>query len=145
MSCEIEASEEFATWFDVSTPDGPESVNRAVELLELYGPKLGSTQPDTLKASKVPNLKELRQMTQVRLAEVLGVNQGAISKLERRSDMYLSTLRSYIEAMGGQLEIRAVFPDGEIMIEQFGEIGREGPVRREEAAIQETTSEPIPV
>jgi hypothetical protein len=72
---------------------------------------------------KIPlaEVRQARRMTQVRLAEVLQVNQGAISKLERRSDMYLSTLRSYIEAMGGQLEIRAVFPNGEIMLEQLGE------------------------
>ena len=48
----------------------------------------------------IAEVRQARQMTQVRLAEVLGVNQGAISKLEKRSDMYLSTLRSYIEAMG---------------------------------------------
>lgn len=76
---------------------------------------------------KIPlaEVRKARQMTQVRLAEVLQVNQGAISKLERRSDMYLSTLRSYIEAMGGQLEIRAVFPDGEVMVEQFGDFKQE--------------------
>ena len=91
----------------------------------------------------IAEVRQARQMTQVRLAEVLGVNQGAVSKLEKRSDMYLSTLRSYIEAMGGQLEIRAVFPDGEIMIEQFGDIGREGPGKRSEAASKENTPEPV--
>jgi len=91
----------------------------------------------------IAEVRQARQMTQVRLAEVLGVNQGAISKLEKRSDMYLSTLRSYIEAMGGQLEIRAVFPDGDIMIEQFGEIGREGPVKRSEAAGEKATPKPV--
>jgi DNA-binding XRE family transcriptional regulator len=97
------------------------------------------------ESAKIPlaEVRQARRMTQVRLAEVLGVNQGAISKLERRSDMYLSTLRSYIEAMGGQLEIRAVFPDGEIMIEQFGEIGRGGPVKRAEPASEESTPEPV--
>jgi transcriptional regulator with XRE-family HTH domain len=73
--------------------------------------------------AKIPlaEVRKARQMTQVRLAEVLQVNQGAISKLERRSDMYLSTLRSYIEAMGGQLEIRAVFPNGDAILENLGE------------------------
>ncbi len=82
----------------------------------------------------IAEVRKARQMTQVRLAEVLQVNQGAISKLERRSDMYLSTLRSYIEAMGGQLEIRAVFPDGEVMIEQFGDLKR---------AVPESVEEPV--
>jgi predicted XRE-type DNA-binding protein len=62
-------------------------------------------------------LRQAREMTQTRLAEVLSVDQGRISKLEKRTDMYLSTLRSYIEAMGGALEIRAVFPDGAVKID----------------------------
>jgi DNA-binding XRE family transcriptional regulator len=62
-------------------------------------------------------LRNAREMTQTRLAEVLEMDQGNISKLEKRTDMYLSTLRSYVEAMGGVLEIRAVFPDGEVKID----------------------------
>lgn len=57
-------------------------------------------------------LRMARELTQVNLAKVLGVNQAAISKLERRTDMYLSTLGTIIEAMGGYLHIEAVFPDG---------------------------------
>lgn len=66
-------------------------------------------------------VRKAQQMTQVRLAELLQVNQGAVSKLEQRSDMYLSTLRSYIEAMGGNLEIRAVFPNGEVVLERLAD------------------------
>ncbi len=50
---------------------------------------------------------------------MLHINQSAVSKLERRTDMYLSTLRSYIEAMGGELEIIARFPDRAVRITQF--------------------------
>ena len=67
-------------------------------------------------------LDELRaalDLTQVHLAELLRVKQSSISKLERRSDMYISTLRRIIEAMGGKLEIRAVFPAGVVRISQF--------------------------
>ena len=67
-------------------------------------------------------LRNAREMTQTRLAEVLEMDQGNISKLEKRTDMYLSTLRSYIEAMGGVLEIRAVFPDGEVRIELLNKL-----------------------
>ena len=67
-------------------------------------------------------LRNAREMTQTRLAEVLEMDQGNISKLEKRTDMYLSTLRSYVEAMGGTLEIRAVFPDREMRITQFEEL-----------------------
>jgi transcriptional regulator with XRE-family HTH domain len=70
-------------------------------------------------------LRRARSMTQVRLAELLQVNQGAVSKMEKRTDMYLSTLRRYIEAMGGSLDIRAVFPDGEIVLEPIAEATKE--------------------
>ncbi len=64
-------------------------------------------------------LRRARRMTQTKLAETLGVNQGEVSKIEHRTDLYLSTLFEYIEALGGTLEIRAVFPDSEVRITQF--------------------------
>jgi transcriptional regulator with XRE-family HTH domain len=64
-------------------------------------------------------LREARNLTQVNLAKVLNINQGAVSRMEKRTDMYVSTLRSYIQAMGGQLQVKAVFPEGEVEIEQF--------------------------
>jgi len=59
------------------------------------------------------SLKELRKAlrcSQETVAEILGVKQAEISKMERRTDMYLSTLRRYIEAMGGHLDLIASFP-----------------------------------
>jgi predicted transcriptional regulator len=70
-------------------------------------------------------LEELRdalRMTQKELATSLNVDQSAISKLEHRTDMYVSTLQRCIAAMGGQLEIRAVFPEGTVRISQFESI-----------------------
>ena len=64
-------------------------------------------------------LREARSLTQANLASILGINQGSVSKMEKRTDMYISTLRSFIQAMGGQLQIKAVFPEGEVQIEQF--------------------------
>jgi transcriptional regulator with XRE-family HTH domain len=64
-------------------------------------------------------LRVARQMTQEHLARLLGTKQAAISKLERRTDMYLSTLQSIVKAMGGQLRIEAVFPEGTVEINQF--------------------------
>jgi len=55
-------------------------------------------------------LREARSLTQVNLAKVLNVNQGAVSRMEKRTDMYVSTLRNFIQAMGGQLQVKAVFP-----------------------------------
>lgn len=67
-------------------------------------------------------LDELRvalDLTLERLAEALHIKQAAVSKMERRSDMFISTLRKIIEAMGGQLEIRAILPGGAVGISQF--------------------------
>ena len=58
------------------------------------------------------------------LAEIPRVQQPAIAKLEKRTDMYLSTLRSHIEAMGGQLEVVARFPDGTVKISNFSDLER---------------------
>ena len=83
--------------------------------------KAKSLTEEMLAKMPLEHLRAARQMTQVNLAQVLGVNQSAVSKLEKRTDMYLSTLRSYIEAMGGELEIQAVFPEGSVRIEMLGE------------------------
>lgn len=67
-------------------------------------------------------LRQARGLSQKMLAEVLHVQQPSIAKLERRTDMYLSTLRSHIEAMGGQLEVVARFPDGAVKISNFSDL-----------------------
>lgn len=67
-------------------------------------------------------LRLARGLSQKMLAEVLHVQQPSIAKLEKRTDMYLSTLRSHIEAMGGQLEIVARFPDGAVKISNFSDL-----------------------
>lgn len=56
-------------------------------------------------------LRKARQLTQVSVARELGVSQDAVSRLERRSDLLLSTLRRTVEAMGGTLSLVARFPD----------------------------------
>lgn len=72
-----------------------------------------------LEDMALTELREARALTQEQLARVLRINQAAISKMERRADMYLSTLQGIIRAMGGELEIRAIFPDGTVRISQF--------------------------
>jgi transcriptional regulator with XRE-family HTH domain len=71
-------------------------------------------------------LRQARRMTQEALARRLGSQQALVSKLERRADMYVSSLRTYVEALGGELEIVARFPNGAVRITQFEEIGRDG-------------------
>ena len=56
-------------------------------------------------------LRRARKLTQVRMAKELGISQDGISKLEKRSDLLLSTLRKTVEAMGGSLSLVAEFPD----------------------------------
>jgi Helix-turn-helix domain len=67
-------------------------------------------------------LQHARAQTQEELAQCLQVQPPAIATLERRLDLYVSTLRRCIEAMGGTLEIVARFPDGRVTITNFGEV-----------------------
>ncbi len=65
-------------------------------------------------------LRDALRFTQQQLAEELGVKQAAISKMERRPDHLVSTLRRFIEAMGGELELKAHFPTGSVSITELG-------------------------
>ncbi len=67
-------------------------------------------------------LRQAREKSQEELARELKVGQPAVAKLERRTDMYVSNLRRYIEALGGSLEITARFPEGSVNIVNFSEL-----------------------
>ena len=78
-------------------------------------------------------LQELRQaldLTQQQVAETLKIEQAAVSKMEKQADMYLSTLRRFIAAMGGKLEIVARFPEGAVRITQLKNIDKAAPSTR---------------
>ena len=74
-------------------------------------------------------LRQARGLSQKVLAQILHVQQPAIAKLEKRTDMYLSTLRSHIQAMGGELDIVAKFPEGNVRIKNFTDLEPEVDVR----------------
>ncbi len=57
-------------------------------------------------------LRKAKELTQVQLAEKLGIRQATVAQMEKRSDLMLSTLRGYVEAMGGRLNLVVEFPDG---------------------------------
>src|SRR6266699_6256104 len=77
---------------------------------------------DELQRMALEELRNAKRLTQADMAEMLDVPQSSISRIEQRADMYLSTLRNYIHAMGGVLQIQAVFPDGgAVVINRFGE------------------------
>src|ERR1035438_4180682 len=77
---------------------------------------------EELQRMALDELRGARQLTQTDLAEMLDVPQSSISRIEQRADMYLSTLRNYIHAVGGELRVQAIFPDGAtVVIDRFGE------------------------
>ncbi|MEW5786470.1 MAG: helix-turn-helix transcriptional regulator [Pseudomonadota bacterium] len=68
---------------------------------------------------QLQELRKARNVTQVELAKAMSVEQAAVSKLERREDMYVSTLREYVRALGGELKLVASFPDADIQVHPF--------------------------
>jgi transcriptional regulator with XRE-family HTH domain len=76
-----------------------------------------------LASMALHELRQARERSQEELARELKVGQPAVAKLERRTDMYVSNLRRYIEALGGSLEITARFPEGAVSITNFGDLG----------------------
>jgi predicted XRE-type DNA-binding protein len=77
---------------------------------------------EALSEMPLNDLRNARGLSQKMLAEALHIQQPAIAKLEKRTDMYISTLRSHIKAMGGELEVIARFPDGDVKIANFSQI-----------------------
>ena len=77
---------------------------------------------DELQRMALDELRNAKRLTQADMAEMLDIPQSSISRIEQRADMYLSTLRNYVHAMGGVLQIQAVFPEGgAVAISRFGE------------------------
>ncbi len=108
---------------------------RRVALLLLGGTKRGGApkeqreraaarRDEILREISLKQLRRALRLTQVELAGTLRVNQAAISKMESQYDMYISTLRRVLEAMGARLKIIAEFPDGQIVISQFHQKAR---------------------
>jgi len=58
-------------------------------------------------------LRKIKEITQVQLADALEMDQSAVSRIERQADMHISTLQKVVEALGGKLTLRVDFPDGE--------------------------------
>lgn len=98
----------FQTLREKMSPERRERIRRRTEEL--------------LAELPLQELRQARALSQEELAEVLGLNQATISKLERRTDMYLSSLRRFVEAMGGELEITASFPEGRVRIRLFEDL-----------------------
>ena len=78
--------------------------------------RIDAMKRELLAEMPLNELRRARALTQQDLAETLQVTQPAVAKLEQRADIYVSSLRSYIEAVGGRLKIVAEFPEGEVAI-----------------------------
>lgn len=70
-----------------------------------------------IRTMPLDKMRRARHLTQTAVAQKLKVDQGSVSKLESRTDVYLSTLREYVQALGGDLVLRADFPDGSVNID----------------------------
>jgi folate-dependent phosphoribosylglycinamide formyltransferase PurN len=68
---------------------------------------------------QLSDLRKARTFTQVEMAKAMNIEQAAISKIEYRDDMYISTLSGYVKALGGELKLVASFPDAAIVIHPF--------------------------
>lgn len=78
---------------------------------------------DTLESMPLAEIRRAIGLTQTDLAAQLDMNQGSVSKIEHAADMYLTTLRKYVEALGGELHLTARFPNGrQIEIDQLGDV-----------------------
>lgn len=94
-------------------------------LAELPPERLARIEEETQKMLQelaLAELRKARRMSQAELAQNMGIKQPSVADMEKRTDMYISTLRSLIEGMGGKLEITAIFPDAEVKIKNFSEI-----------------------
>ena len=67
-------------------------------------------------ALALAELRNQQNVTQQEMAKTLGVSQANVSRIEHEEDLYLSTLRGYVAALGGELEVNAVFPDGKVTL-----------------------------
>jgi transcriptional regulator with XRE-family HTH domain len=82
-------------------------------------------------------LRELRfeqDVTQEQLAAMMGIRQASLSKIEHQDDLLVSTLRRYVEALGGALEIRARFPDRTVALRRYGSPAMTGEVPQPDLA-----------
>ena len=108
----------------------PTNVTDIIKKLSPAQRKKVEARPAQLIAEEMTlrELRHARKLTQVRMAKVLGITQDSVSRLEKRSDLLLSTLRKTVKAMGGDVRIIAEFPDREPVV--LSELSEDEPSRK---------------
>ncbi len=137
VNWDVEYTDEFEEWWDTLTSDEQASIDRAVAALIESGHKPFKTLSDKLHSTPegraalerqgaimrdmlaLHKLREAHGAPQGELTKAWDTSQTTMSRVEYERDMYLSTLRTYIKALGGHLELRAVFPDQTITLDEF--------------------------
>ncbi len=79
---------------------------------------------ELLRELLLSEIRELRGKSQKEVAEAIGMKQPSLSKLEKQSDMQISTLQKIVKALGGELEVLVKFPKGVVKLDQFGKKAR---------------------
>jgi DNA-binding XRE family transcriptional regulator len=135
MKWEVQFHEDFDSEFDVLPKEVKimKTVDQKLKGMSATRRKKIETRAAQLIAEEM-TLQELRRalkITQVRMAKVLGITQDGVSRLEKRSDLLLSTLRKTVEAMGGNLSLVAEFPDrGPVVLSGIATMDPESPTGR---------------
>lgn len=96
-----------------------------------------------LEEVALSDVRRARAMTQTQLAKALGVSQAQVSRIESQTDLFLSTLASYIEAMGGELELIATFPEGRRVALSIGDLRSSRPPESEVSLIPNIVAEEL--
>lgn len=132
----MEVTGEFEAWWNGLDAGEQDSVDFVVELLVREGPLLSypycsdiagalyvfdPRRHAALREMPLHRLREARKLAQKQIAEAMHIDQSRVSKIERRTDVYVSTLRNFVTALGGELELVARFPDGQVKISSFSD------------------------
>jgi plasmid maintenance system antidote protein VapI len=130
---DVATTEEFDEWFaslgeDAQAEKMAKSFNELVKRTTTKKTRqraVARTQ-ELLGELLLSEIRELAGKSQQQVAEVLGMKQPSLSKLEKQSDMQISTLRRIVNALGGELEVVAKFPTGKVKLDQFSQANHSG-------------------
>ena len=124
MEWEAGFADEFPEWWESLLKAGGTVMARSFNTLrEKMSPQRQEQAKERtnemLEELALQELRKALNLTQEQIAIIMQMNQAAVSKMENQSDIYVSTLRKFIRALGGEIKIVATFKDREVVINQF--------------------------